>query len=377
MASVTDYGIFTQSIDMTGRKRESASTWLRLHNVWETPRSDARTSSVSAGAFSILTTLQGLQRSRWVETQDVLAIGFDQLVPGNRSPTVNHLRLWSARALQPFHIEDFNAGNYPAAVEDQVAAKNLSRVLYPDDSTPQARNCGSSSSTSSSAPASRTSSPPIWPRSARWRSCQRPGRADERHASPRWRFPSSCACWWTVRHALGPSVGYLPHVFGYTNHTLMPEALETWPVHFFEQFLPRHLEIITASTRNSCSRWRSASRAMVRRRPRCPSLVNHTPSRVRMSHLAVVGSHKVNGVAQAAFRSHAEDYLLGFARMFPDRFTNVTNGITVRRWLKQSNPRLARLLTERLGSALGKRSRGNRTAALGRGRSCVSAAQFR
>jgi starch phosphorylase len=134
-----DYGIFTQTIGPDGGQREQASTWLRLHNVWETPRSDARYVVRFGGRVVTRKDPDGKERLHWVDTQDILAVGFDQLVPGNRSPTVNHLRLWSGRAITPFHIEDFNSGNYPAAVEDQVDAKNMSRVLYPDDSTPQGK----------------------------------------------------------------------------------------------------------------------------------------------------------------------------------------------------------------------------------------------
>ena len=347
-----DYGIFTQSIDTDGAQRESASTWLRLHNVWETPRSDARYIVRFGGRVLTTHDVGGAQRSRWVETQDVLAVGFDQLVPGNRSPTVNHLRLWSARALQPFHIEDFNAGNYSAAVEDQIDAKNLSRVLYPDDSTPQGKELRFKQQ--------------YFFVSASIQDILATHLAEERTLEE---LPSALAVQMNDTHptlAIPELMRLLidqydmpwaqawdicRKVFGYTNHTLLPEALETWPVHFFERFLPRHLEIIYRINEEFLLEVEKRFKGDGAAKTTLSIIGEAHGRRVRMSHLAVVGSHKVNGVAKLHSELMQKTIFAGFAQMFPDRFTNVTNGITVRRWLKQSNPRLARLLTERLGSA--------------------------
>ena len=134
-----DYGIFTQVIGPHGGQREIASSWLNLRNVWETPRGNVRYVVRFAGRSEADASAKTTDPHRWVGTEDIYAIGFDQLIPGNRSPTVNHLRLWSGRAITPFHIEAFNAGDYTGAVREQIDAKNLSRVLYPDDSTPQGR----------------------------------------------------------------------------------------------------------------------------------------------------------------------------------------------------------------------------------------------
>ncbi len=347
-----DYGIFTQSIDTEGAQRESASTWLRLHNVWETPRSDARYIVRFGGRVLNTQDAGGVQRSRWVETRDILAVGFDQLVPGNRSPTVNHLRLWSGRALQPFHIEDFNAGNYPSAVEDQIDAKNLSRVLYPDDSTPQGKELRFKQQ--------------YFFVSASIQDILATHLAEERALED---LSGALAIQMNDTHPTlaipelmrllvdqydmpwADAWGICRSVFGYTNHTLMPEALETWPVDFFERLLPRHLEIIYRINEEFLleveKRFKGDGAAMT-----TLSIISENHGRrVRMSHLAVVGSHKVNGVAKLHSDLMKKTIFSGFAQMFPDRFTNVTNGITVRRWLKQSNPLLSRLLTERLGSA--------------------------
>ena len=140
-------------------------------------------------------------------------------------------------------------------------------------------------------------------------------------------------------------------MFGYTNHTLMPEALETWPIHFFEQLLPRHLEIIYRINEEFLLEVEKRFKGDGAAKTTLSIIGESHGRRVRMSHLAVIGSHKVNGVAKLHSDLMKKTIFSGFAQMFPDRFTNVTNGITVRRWLKQSNLRLARLLTERLGSA--------------------------
>jgi glycogen phosphorylase len=347
-----DYGIFTQSIDTDGAQRESASTWLRLHNVWETPRSDARYIVRFGGRVLTTHDVGGAQRSRWVETQDILAVGFDQLVPGNRSPTVNHLRLWSGRALQPFHIEDFNAGNYPAAVEDQVEAKNLSRVLYPDDSTPQGKELRFKQQ--------------YFFVSASIQDLLATHLAEERALEE---LPESLAIQLNDTHptlaipelmrllvdqydmAWADAWGLCRQVFGYTNHTLLPEALETWPVQFFERFLPRHLEIIYRINEEFLLEVEKRFKGDGAAKTTLSIIGESYGRRVRMAHLAVIGSHKVNGVAKLHSELMQKTIFAGFARMFPDRFINVTNGITVRRWLKQSNVRLSRLLTERLGSA--------------------------
>jgi starch phosphorylase len=347
-----DYGIFTQTIGPDGGQREQASTWLRLHNVWETPRSDARYVVRFGGRVVTRKDPDGKERLHWVDTQDILAVGFDQLVPGNRSPTVNHLRLWSGRAITPFHIEDFNSGNYPAAVEDQVDAKNMSRVLYPDDSTPQGKELrfkqqyffvSASVQDLLSVHIGEGRSLEDLPDSVAIQ-------LNDTH--PTLAIPELMRLLLDVHDLDWASAWSIcRRTFGYTNHTLLPEALETWPVAFFERFLPRHLEIIYRINAEFLDhvgkRWRGDDAAKT-----SLSLISEAHGRrVRMAHLAVVGSQKVNGVAKLHSDLMQQTIFAGFAALFPNRFTNVTNGIAVRRWLKQSNPGLTKLLTERLGSA--------------------------
>jgi starch phosphorylase len=347
-----DYGIFTQVIGPDGGQREVASSWLRLRNVWETPRGNVRYTVQFGGRSEAAENAPATEAHRWVETKDIYAIGFDQLIPGNGGPTVNHLRLWSGRAITPFHIDSFNAGDYAAAVYDQVEAKNLSRVLYPDDSTPQGKELRLKQQyffvsaslqdilvTHLSEGRSLASMPDAV---AIQLNDTHPAVAiaelmrlliDEHGLS--WEES------WRITNG----------VFSYTNHTLLPEALESWPVSMFERLLPRHLEIIYLINRDFLQ-------AVATRYPddperlRAVSIIDaQADRRVRMAHLAIIGSHRVNGVAQLHSDLMRKTVFREFAQMYPERFVNVTNGIAVRRWLKQSNPGLSALLTQHLGRA--------------------------
>ena len=345
-----DYGIFTQVIGPDGAQQEVASSWLRYRNPWEIPRSSATYTVKFGGRCEAERGSDGRTRHRWVGTSDLLAIGFDHLVPGNRSPTVNHLRLWSGRAVTPFHIQAFNAGNYAAAVEDQVAAKNLSRVLYPDDSTPQGRELRFRQQYFF---VSASLQDLLATHLAEGRSIDELSDAvaiqlNDTH--PTLAIPELLRLLvdehgveWSRARQLADDI------FGYTNHTLLPEALETWPVATFEKYLPRHLQIIYLINREFLDRVsdRYPGNNDLRRRM---SIINEDRGReIRMSHLAVIGSRRVNGVARLHSELMQQTIFAEFAAMLPERFTNVTNGIAVRRWLKQSNPGLSELLTERLG----------------------------
>lgn len=347
-----DYGIFMQVIGADGSQREVASSWLGLHNFWESGRGGIRYRVRFGGHCRSNRDDTGRVNNEWLDTHDVWAVAYDLLIPGNRSPTVNHLRLWSGRAVTPFRIEDFNAGNYAAAVSEQVDAKNLSRVLYPDDSTPQGKElrfrqqyfCVSASLQDMLAQ-----------HAAEGRDLDELDRTiaiqlndthpaltivelmrllvDEHHVG--W-----SGAWQITRR-----------ICSYTNHTLLPEALETWPVSLFERLLPRHLQIIYQINRDFLEAISAKYPHDLDRRRRMSLIGEDGDRRVRMAYLSVVGSHKINGVAKLHSRLMRETIFADFAQLWPERFTNVTNGIAVRRWLKQANPGLSQLLTEKLGSA--------------------------
>jgi starch phosphorylase len=260
--------------------------------------------------------------------------------------------LWSGRAVTPFRIEDFNAGNYAAAVAEQVDAKNLSRVLYPDDSTPQGKElrfrqqyfCVSASLQDMLAQHLAD------------------GRGiDELDRAIAIQLNDTHPALTVVElmrllvdeYQIGWSGAWqmTRRICGYTNHTLLPEALETWPVALFERLLPRHLQIVYQINRDFLEAVSAKYPNDMDRRRRMSLIAEDGDRRVRMAYLSVVGSHRVNGVAKLHSRLMRETIFADFAQLWPDRFTNVTNGIAVRRWLKQANPGFARLITEKLGSA--------------------------
>jgi glycogen phosphorylase len=347
-----DYGIFTQAIDEDGRQREIASSWLRQRNPWEIPRDDARYVIRFGGRCLATQDAQGRTRYRWTETRNIWAVGYDQLIPGNRGPTVNHLRLWAGRAIAPFNVEAFNAGRHAEASVEEVDAKNVSRILYPDDTTPQGKELRFKQQ--------------YFFVSASLQDMLAQQLAEGRSLEE---LPDSIAIQLNDTHpALAiPELMRLlidehemewdrawditRRVFAYTNHTLLPEALEVWPVAYFERILPRHLQIIYLINRGLLEEI-SARHPQDHDRRQRMSLIDEGHGRmVRMSHLAVVASHTVNGVAKLHSELMKRTIFADFAELYPERFTNVTNGIAVRRWLKQSNPGLSALLTERLGHA--------------------------
>jgi glycogen phosphorylase len=347
-----DYGIFTQVIGADGGQREAASSWLRLRNVWETPRGNAGY-TVRFGGRSVAPGNAAVGDAHsWVDTNDIYAIGFDQLIPGNGGPTVNHLRLWSGRAITPFKLEAFNAGDYAAAVQEQLEAKNLSRVLYPDDSTPQGKELrlkqqyffvSASLQDILVTHLSEGRSLASLPDSIAIQ-------LNDTH--PAVAIPELMRLL-VDEHALSweQSWEITQGVFSYTNHTLLPEALESWPVAMFERLLPRHLEIIYLVNREFLQAVATTYPDDHQRLRQLSIIDDADGRRVRMSHLAIVGSHKVNGVAQLHSDIMRKFVFRDFAQVYPDRFINVTNGIAVRRWLKQSNPGLSALLTQHLGRA--------------------------
>ncbi len=345
-----DYGIFTQVIDEDGRQREIASSWLRNRNPWEVQRDDARFVIRFGGRCVAAHDEHGRTHTRWVDTDNLWAVGFDQLIPGNRSPTVNHLRLWSGRAIAPFNVEVFNAGRHAEASVNAVDAKNVSRILYPDDTTTQGKEL-------------RLKQQYFFV-SASLQDILAQHMAQELSFES---LPDAVALQLNDTHpalAIAELMRLLVDehdvdwdiawkitrcVFSYTNHTLLPEALEVWPLEFFERLLPRHLQIIYLINRSLLEEVAARYPQDHERRQRM-SLIDESHGRhVRMAHLAIAGSHTVNGVAKLHSELIRQTIFRDFAELFPDRFTNVTNGIAVRRWLKQSNPGLSTLLTERLG----------------------------
>jgi starch phosphorylase len=347
-----DYGIFTQVIDDEGRQREIASTWMRERSPWEIARDDARYVIRFGGRCVGTQDAAGRTRFRWVDTHNIWAVGFDQLIPGNRSPTVNHLRLWAGRAIAPFNVEAFNAGRHAEASTEQVDAKNVSRILYPDDTTPQGKELRFKQQYFFVSASLQDMLAQHLAEGRTFDSLPDAISIQLNDTHPALAIPELIRLLVDEHEVTMEDAWRITRkVFSYTNHTLLPEALEVWPVAFFERILPRHLQIIYHINRafldEVSARWPGDNE-----RRRRMSLIDEGNGRqVRMANLAVVASHTVNGVAKLHSRLMTETIFQDFAQLHPDRFTNVTNGIAVRRWLKQSNPGLSALITRHLGHA--------------------------
>ena len=342
-----EFGMFAQSIQ-GGRQVEHPDPWLEDGTPWEFPRPGVHY-PVRFGGW--------VERPEspdaapvWRHAGEVSAKAYDHVIPGHGTERVSTLRLWKAAAPAHIDLHAFNSGDYARAAEFKNAFENISWVLYPNDSTPAGRELRLRQEyffTSAS----------IQDILARHLS---------EHGSLA-NLPAKVAIHLNDTHpAIGVAEllrllvdehGYAwaaawamtQQVFSYTNHTLMPEALETWPVSLMQQVLPRHLEIIFRINHDFLLQAQALRPGDMDFQRRLSLIDEGGERRVRMAHLSIVGSHKVNGVSKLHSDLLVETIFKDFAALWPQRFTNMTNGVTPRRWLAQANPGLAALLDERLG----------------------------
>ena len=343
-----EYGIFRQTF-VDGAQVEQPDPWLALGNPWEFPHPEHSVQVDFGGHTESYTDDDGVARTRWVPSWNVIGIPYNYMVPGYANGWVNTLRLWSAQATKAFDLEIFNSGDYAEAVRAQTFAENITKVLYPEDSTPQGKELRLQQQYFFVACSIRdfldhledgfdiTNLPeritfqlndthPVIAVPELMRILLDEYKLDFDAA---WQIASRC--------------------FNYTCHTLLPEALETWPVDLMTRLLPRHMEIIDQINTNFCTMIRDmypGDEMRVRRM----SIISDYPSRaVRMAHLATVAAEKVNGVAELHSQLLRDKVLPDFAEIWPSRFTNVTNGITPRRFIRLANPSLSDLVTESIG----------------------------
>jgi starch phosphorylase len=345
-----DFGIFRQHIE-DGCQVETHDNWLQHGNPWELPRMEEALTVRLGGRTETRTVADGRLRVDWVDARSILGVPHDSFIVGHRSDTVNTLRLWAARATRDFDLRSFNAGDYRRAVEDKIDSENISKVLYPNDQTEEGKALRLKQQYFFVACSigdivrrfkRRHASFELLPKRAAIQ-------LNDTHPSiavaelMRLLVDEEEVSWetaWSITEAC----------FGYTNHTLMPEALERWPVPLFQSLLPRHLEIIyevnSRFLRRVATRWPGDSGRLARM-----SIVEEgSPKQIRMAHLATVGSHSVNGVARLHTDLLRERLLRDFAELWPERFNNKTNGVSPRRFLLYSNPRLSQLVSSRIGS---------------------------
>ncbi|OJZ19687.1 MAG: glycogen phosphorylase [Thiobacillus sp. 65-29] len=345
-----EYGMFGQRIE-DGYQKEEPDHWLRAGNPWEVERSEFTCRVHFGGRVEHFRDPAGIPRARWIDTADVLAIPYDMPITGYRNRAVNTLRLWKAAATDEFDFDEFSAGSYGEAVQAKNEAEHISMVLYPNDSSENGREL-------------------------RLRQQYFLASASLQDVFRQWRAAGNSDLMKFAEHNVfqmndtHPSIAVaelmrllLDHerltwdqawaitrnCMAYTNHTLLPEALEKWPVSLFERLLPRLLEIIYeingALLREVATRWPGD----IDRRRRMSLVEEGDVRQIRMAWLAITGSFSVNGVAALHSRLLREGLFRDFYELWPDKFNNKTNGVTPRRWLAHANPSLSALITREIG----------------------------
>ncbi|MGC9269351.1 glycogen/starch/alpha-glucan phosphorylase [Acidiphilium sp.] len=342
-------GLFKQAID-DGRQLEFPEDWLAVGNPWEFERPEVSYDIGFGGHVEAVRDEEGEVRHVWHPGEVVRAVAYDTPVVGWRGRHVNSLRLWSARAVDPLQLENFNAGDYVGALAQDVRAQSISRVLYPSDATAAGQELRLRQEYFFAAA-----------------SLQDMLRRHITQFKDLRLLPEKVAIQLNDTH---PSIAVAELMrllldthgltwetaweitkgtFSYTNHTLLPEALETWPVPLMERMLPRQMQIIYMINADHLERVRAVGMGSGDKLAGLSLIDESHGRRVRMGTLAFIGSHRINGVSALHTDLMRETVFADLHRMFPERITNVTNGITFRRWLFEANPGLTRLLVEALG----------------------------
>ncbi|PKL25693.1 MAG: glycogen phosphorylase [Spirochaetae bacterium HGW-Spirochaetae-2] len=343
-----NYGIFKQQV-RNGWQTEQPDNWLRHGNPWEIPREDI-TCNVGFGGEVKVIREGGRDQYKWLCADQVQGIAYDMPIIGYGGRSVNTLRLWSAKATDEFDFQEFNEGDYVEAVRSKILAENLSQVLYPNDTLYMGKEL-------------RLKQQYFFV------ACSLADivRRFKRQSAPWSTFPDFAAIQLNDTH---PSLS-IPELMrilldierleweeawditvrsmGYTNHTLMPEALEKWPMPMLESILPRHLQIIFEINHRFLQHAVSFFPLHPEVIQRLSIVEENIPKQIRMANLSIIGSHSTNGVAQLHSRLLTERMFPDFAVVFPGRFNNKTNGITQRRWLLDANPLLATKISEAIG----------------------------
>ncbi len=347
-----NYGIFRQQIK-NGYQLEQPDNWLRYGNPWEIPRTDLCYTVNFGGQVKVIRE-NGRDNYKWVNTDQVIGMAYDMPIIGYGGKTVNTLRLWSAKAVEDFSFEQFNNGDYTEAVRTKIQAENISQVLYPNDTQYMGKVLRLKQQYFFVACSLADIVRRFKATSGNWQE-----------------FPNLAAIQLNDTH---PSIAIAELMrilidqenmewdlawnitqksMGYTNHTLMPEALEKWPVPMMESLLPRHMQIIYEINRrflqDAINFFPMHTQEQANAIQKVSIIEESNPKNVRMANLAIIGSHSTNGVAQLHTQLLKNSMFPEFYAIFPERFQNKTNGITPRRWLHSANPKLSKLIAEAIG----------------------------
>ncbi len=344
-----EYGMFNQRIKK-GEQVERPDNWLRFGNPWEFQRPEHMYAVRFFGNVIHFPDENGNVEHHWVDGETVMAMAYDVPIPGYKTETVNNLRLWAAKAAREFNLDSFNAGDYLSAVYDKNISESLSKVLYPNDSSAVGKELRLRQEYFFVSASIQDILSHFLTDHSDWNQLPEKVAIQLNDTHPAIAVAEMMYQLMDVHHLKWDFAWSLvTKIFAYTNHTLMPEALETWGVEKFERVLPRHLEIIYEINRHFLEQVNHHFPGDTDLLRRVSIIDEDHGRRVRMAHLAVIGSHKVNGVAAIHSDLLKTTLFADFNRIFPDKFINVTNGITPRRWLNQCNQGLAELIASRIG----------------------------
>ncbi|WP_418887772.1 glycogen/starch/alpha-glucan phosphorylase [Microbacterium schleiferi] len=344
-----EYGIFRQTF-VDGQQVEQPDAWLRMGSPWEFPHPEAA-QTISFGGRTETYDDEGVTRTRWIPDWNVLAVPYNMMVPGYHNGRVNTLRLWRAAATNAFDLRIFNSGDYEESVRAQTFAENISKVLYPEDSTPQGKELRLQQQYFFVAASINDFLDRVLPEGFDLEKLPDRVIFQLNDTHPVIGVPELMRVLVDERGMEWEDAWAITQkCFAYTCHTLLPEALEVWSVDLLGRLLPRHLEIIYRINDDFLEEVREKFGDDMMRIRNMSIIGEHPYRSVRMAYLATVAGAKVNGVAELHSQLLRDKVLHEFAEMYPDKFTNVTNGVTPRRFIRLANPSLASLITEALGA---------------------------
>ncbi|HEY0193478.1 MAG TPA: glycogen/starch/alpha-glucan phosphorylase, partial [Kofleriaceae bacterium] len=343
-----EFGIFDQDI-RDGWQIERTDRWLRNGNPWEVRRYEIEHAVGFGGHTEHTTDLHGRKHVRWIPERRVKGIPYDVPVAGYATRTTNFLRLWSAAADEEFDLGAFQVGEYWRAVDQKIRSENLTKVVYPSDTSPAGKQLRLEQQYFFVSCALQDCIRLLLQRGT-IRELPEKFAIQLNDTHPSLAIPELMRLL-LDDHDLGWNEAWqITHrAFAYTNHTLLPEALETWPLPLMARLLPRHVEIIFEINRRFLDEVRARFPGDDARLRRMSLIGEDGDKTVRMAHLATVASHRINGVAALHSKLLTQTVLRDFAELWPSRFTNVTNGVTPRRFIGLANPRLASLINEAIG----------------------------
>jgi starch phosphorylase len=346
-----EYGMFRQKIE-NGNQIEEADHWLRDGNPWEIERQEFATRIKFGGRTEYFTDLSGRIHVRWVDTRDVMAMPYDVPIPGYQNGTVNTLRLGRAAATEEFDLTEFNAGSYTEAVASKNAAEHITMVLYPNDASENGKELRLRQQYFLAS----ASLQDILRQWVKMHGNDFSEFADKNCFQLNDTHPT-CAVPELMRllmdkHSLGWDEAWsvTSRTMAYTNHTLLPEALEKWSVSMFGRLLPRLMDIVREINARFIAKVALRYPGDIERQRRMSIIEEGHDQQVRMAYLAVVACHSVNGVAALHSQLLQQQLFRDFYEMWPKKFNNKTNGVTPRRWLSWSNPALGTLIDESIGT---------------------------